>query len=94
MKNNYKKLISAISLVIILLVICQFLLSNSMVSSGTTLEDVNGQIDVLTSENRLLTRELAISRSLDSIKTRALSAGFIKATTFISLPMVQTVALR
>jgi hypothetical protein len=80
--------------VVVLLILTQFILSNELAGYGSRLELSENQISTLQNENKLLYQQLAISNSLKVAENQALYLGFIKTTSFLHVKQDQPVALR
>jgi len=79
---------------IIVLVVFQFILSNDLASVGSAVEKMDRYAEVTREENQLLTRQVSILRSLDTIEKKAKENGFVKAATYLTISDTQSVALR
>lgn len=79
---------------IIVLSVFQFILSNELASVGATVEEMDQHAEITKEENQILTRQVSVFRSLDTIETKAKENGFIKAATYLTITDSQSVALR
>jgi len=94
MNKLFCRVSSLILPLIILLSVFQFILSNDLASVGAAVEKMDTHADITKEENQLLTRQVSIMRSLDTIEAKAKENGFIKATTYLTISDSQSVALR
>jgi hypothetical protein len=92
-----KKFISILSIVlpglVIILGVLQFILVNELAGYGSEVQAINQKISILSDENELLTKQVAIANSLTVISEKALASGFIKLKNFITITDIQQVAL-
>lgn len=66
---------------VLLLLVVQVLVSNSIANFGTTISQTENKIAELTQENQLLEEKIASSSSLLAVSEKAKTHGFVKEIT-------------
>jgi hypothetical protein len=90
----WRFLILIFPIMIVVLVVTQFAISNELASSGSELNSYEKRINQLSNENKILYQQMAISKSLSVIENKAVTLGFAKTTKYLQIQKDQPVALR
>jgi cell division protein FtsB len=94
MKKHTSKLFVFLSCLIAVLVLVQLVLSNSLVSEGSRLKSLQGQIANLEEENNKLKGETASLFSLSKLTEHASKKGFVKPSEVVNLSSKIPVAVK
>ncbi|MFC1711461.1 hypothetical protein ACFLZ1_02640 [Patescibacteria group bacterium] len=94
MKKRSDKLFIVLSFLIVFLVFCQIVLSNSLASEGQTLEKIKKEISLFEEENDQLKSKTASMSCLSKLSLIAEEKGYIKNPPVINLSNKIPVAVR
>lgn len=82
-KSN--RLLFLLSILTVILVVCQIFLSNNLLDEGLRLKDVQAEISRIESENQELKNKIAMQTKLSDLAEFAEKNGFIKDPPLINL---------